>query len=261
MCHSCVYVTNVRCGVSVFRCLSLQHVACTFRVDALTAGSFCSRSALVAIHFCQCERNLSYKFSPAQHPVGSSSCRMGKRPRRGSASDGADAPPDPVASARGSRQRLRAGLATLGEDRERHAGSSALVAHLLCMIAWGDLSFSAAQSIAYHAMKDGADHPDVLKLAKCGTSGTHSNHIKRDVQSLWPPSPLVDIIRHNVPLPLDFFQGPRLRRDMVFGSRNPSPSQEFYEFPGRALHLECSTSCPKVPFTIVSFTMFYHCSR
>ena len=76
---------------------------------------------------------------------------------------------------------------------------SALVSSLLKNYFAGHCSAAAIQEICYSAMQDGADHPDIQKLSRLGTSGVYSGHMARDLDLALPPSTLIDALA-KVPL-------------------------------------------------------------
>ena len=101
------------------------------------------------------------------------------------------------------RKRIRDNVLHVA-DRARAEGqrpkkASALVAGLLQKYYCGEISASSVQYICNCAVQDGIDHEDVHKLAKMGTTGYHTGHISRDLETLLPPNMLSDAM---VKLPL-----------------------------------------------------------
>ena len=74
-------------------------------------------------------------------------------------------------------------LAQLKEE-EGDTGPSQLAAHLLGLWSWGNMSAPLVQALALSAVKDGLQHPDVVKLSKIGSSGKYPGNMQRDLALL-----------------------------------------------------------------------------
>ena len=63
---------------------------------------------------------------------------------------------------------------------------SHLVATLLALMAWGELSAPTLQRIAEAAVKDGLENQLVQRMARSGSSGAYPGSCHRDIMKLWP---------------------------------------------------------------------------
>ena len=63
---------------------------------------------------------------------------------------------------------------------------SHLVATLLALMAWGELSAPTLQRIAEAAVKDGLENQLVQRMARSGSSGAYPGSCHRDIMNLWP---------------------------------------------------------------------------
>ena len=63
------------------------------------------------------------------------------------------------------------------ELEENEATKSILAYHLVNLVMWGLLSGVRCQQIAQWAVQDGLDHPEIVILAKLGTSGRHKQNV------------------------------------------------------------------------------------
>ena len=83
----------------------------------------------------------------------------------------------------GWRQRLACARPSDGPPPEaQRVAQSNMVERLLELWSWGYISAPTAQYLAEGAAMDGSTHPEILQLARAGSSGKWRQNCKRDIE-------------------------------------------------------------------------------
>ena len=63
---------------------------------------------------------------------------------------------------------------------------SCLMALLVMKWAWGEVPATFIQEVAWAAVKNGCNHPEVIKMSRTGASGRFKGNIQRDLEKMLP---------------------------------------------------------------------------